>query len=202
MAVLRVEDGEVAATQGQERGRGRRCGIFLDVLLGDIWLGHHKRLLVRVAAIFEALVDHLDVAVDLMGFPHLVGGRSCLVALDDRDEVLALELIFPVRRVHVEGAEVGEGLREKRVERFVGGGSGELVEDHEKGLGPGLGLGPVYLAFSGEAFDVIEREFDGLVGAEDREQERDAFLRGLQTDDLAFGAGKDATDHAGFGADL
>ena len=41
-----------------------------------------------------------------------------------------------------------------------------------------------------------------MVGAEDRKQQGDTFLRGLQTDDLAFGAGEDAPDHAGLRADL
>ena len=57
-----------------------------------------------MAAEFEALIDDLDIAVDLMGFPHLVGRRGRLVALHDRDEVLALELILAVGRVDVEGA--------------------------------------------------------------------------------------------------
>ena len=121
MAVLRMEDREVATTERQERGRGRRRGVFLDVLLGDIGLGHDQGLLVRMAAEFEALIDDLDIAVDLMGFPHLVGRRGRLVALHDRDEVLAMELVFAVGRGDVEGAQVGECLREERMQRLVGG---------------------------------------------------------------------------------
>jgi hypothetical protein len=45
----------------------------------------------------------LDIAVDLMGFPHLVGRWGRLVALHDRDDVLAPELILAVGRVDVEG---------------------------------------------------------------------------------------------------
>ena len=41
-----------------------------------------------------------------------------------------------------------------------------------------------------------------MIGAKDRKQEGDAFLRRLEADDLAFGAGEDPADHAGLRADL
>ena len=109
-----------------------------------------------------------------MGFPEFVRRGGGLVALHDGHEVLALEFIFSVFRLHVERPEVGEGFGEERVERLVSSGGGKLIEDHTKGLGPGVGLDN--LLFVGKAFDVVERQFDRLVGAEDGEQQRDAFL--------------------------
>jgi hypothetical protein len=50
--------------------------------------------------------------------------------LYDGYKVLALEFILSVLGLRIEGAEVGESFREKRMQGFYGRGGGELVEDH------------------------------------------------------------------------
>ena len=155
MAVLWMEDRKVAVAKGEQGERAGRGCVFLNVLFGDIRLRDDEGLLVGMAAIFQALIDDLNVAVDLMGFPEFVRRGGGLVALHDGNEVLALEFIFSVFRLHVERPEVGEGSGEERVERLVSSGGGKLIEDHTKGLGPGVGLDN--LLFVGEAFDILER---------------------------------------------
>jgi hypothetical protein len=57
--------------------------------------------------------------------------RLRLIGLHQREAVIAIDVMPPQLLRAVHRAEKGEGLRETGVQRFVSGGVGEGVEDHD-----------------------------------------------------------------------